>query len=530
MPAMRRALLVVCLLAGCRRAEEPRAKAAAGPTVIVCPESGCPLDTGAAHDGGELRVHVEAEPAILCDLVEHDVWSRWIVENQVSETLFYQDPFSGAVAPRLAERFELDGKSLTLHLRGNVKWHDGQPFGAADVVFTLERARDPKVGADQAADLAPVAEIRAPDEKTVVLALARPAPFLKQALAHISILPEHAYRGLDLRKAPASRAPIGTGPFRFKEWRAGEELVIERNPDYWGPRAHVDRIRFRVVRDRNVAYELYKRGELDVMFRLPAGRLDEARADARLTGHRLLAWTMRTYFFVVWNTRRGPLADARVRRALTMLVDRARFIQVAFAGHARAVTGPYPPNTPSYDAALAPWRYDPDGARALLAEAGVKSLKLTFLTTAGSRTVEQLATLMKEDLARAGVELDVAQVDFAVQLERLRRHAFDASALQWTMSLEQDNFTMFHSTQADGGQNYGAWKNADADALLDEIRATPDDGARHALDRRLHALVHREQPYTFLAAPEVQTLEAPRVHSLRPSTDGFNFAEAWVAP
>jgi peptide/nickel transport system substrate-binding protein len=527
---MRRALAAVLLVTawGCRRAPEPRAPA--GPTVIECPESGCVLGDGPARDGGELRVHVEAEPAILCDLVEHDVWSRWIVENQVAETLFYQDPFTGAIGSRLAAKYEQVEKSLTLHLREGVTWHDGQPFGAADVVFTLERARDPAVGADQAADLAAVSAIRAPDDKTVVLELERPAPFLRQALAHISILPEHAYRGLDLRKAPASRAPIGTGPFRFAAWRPGEELVIERNLNYWGPRAHLDRIRFRVVRDRQVAYELYKRGELDVMWRLPPGRLDEARSDARLTGHRLLAWVMRTYFFVVWNTRRGPLADPRVRRALTMLIDRARFTQIAFGGHARPVTGPYPPNTPSYEPSLHPWPYDPNAARALLAEAGVKSLKLTFLTTAGSRTVEQLATLMKEDLARAGVELDVATVDFAVQLDRLRHHAFDASALQWTMSLEQDNYTMFHSSQADAGQNYGAWKNPDADALLDQIRAAADDGARHALDRRFHALVHREQPYTFLSAPEVQTLEGPRVRGLRPSTDGFNFAEAWIAP
>jgi peptide/nickel transport system substrate-binding protein len=89
---------------------------------------------------------------------------------------------------------------------------------------------------------------------------------------------------------------------------------------------------------------------------------------------------------------------------------------------------------------------------------------------------------------------------------------------------------MFHSSQADAGQNYGAWKSPEADALLEQIRATAADDARHALDRRFHALVHREQPYTFLSAPEVQTLEAPRVRGLRPSTDGFNFAEAWIAP
>jgi peptide/nickel transport system substrate-binding protein len=242
----------------------------------------------------------------------------------------------------------------------------------------------------------------------------------------------------------------------------------------------------------------------------------------------MLRWTPRAYFFIVWNAGRGPLANPLVRRALTELVDRPRFLQLAFAGRAQPVTGPYALGTPSYDASVQPWPYDPTAARALLDEAGVKRLKLSFLVTAGSRTVEQLATLMKEDFARAGVELEVEAVDFAVQLERLRRHAFDASSLQWTLSLEQDNYTMFHSSQAERGQNYGAYRSARADALLERIRATADDGARHALDRELHRLLHDEQPYTFLSSPEVQTLLAARAHGLSPSVDGFDFAAAWV--
>jgi peptide/nickel transport system substrate-binding protein len=397
------------------------------------------------------------------------------------------------------------------------------------VIFTLERARDPALGADQKSDLDPVSKFDRPDSLTVVIQLSRPAPFLRQALAHLTMLPKHLLEGKDLRKAEFCRAPVGTGPFKLASWKSGEELVTERNPAYWGKLPHLQKVIFRVVRDRQVAWQLYQRGELDVLWRLPPGKLaDDARGDARLAGHHMLVWTPKAYFFIVYNTRKGPLADPRVRRALTMLTDRGQFVRTAFFGHARAITGPYPPGTASYDAGLPPWPYDPKAARALLAEAGVKSLKLTFLLTAGSRTVEQLATLLKEDWAKAGIELEVATVDFAVQLDRLRHHAFDLSALQWTMLLEQDNYPLFHSSQADAGQNYGGWHSPDADMLLEKIRATDDDGARHRLDADFHRLVHQDQPYTFLAQPEVQTMEAPRVHELRPSTDGFTFSEAWV--
>ncbi|HEX6836242.1 MAG TPA: ABC transporter substrate-binding protein, partial [Polyangia bacterium] len=101
--------------------------------------------------------------------------------------------------------------------------------------------------------------------------------------------------------------------------------------------------------------------------------------------------------------------------------------------------------------------------------------------------------------------------------------------LQWTLLVEQDNYDLFHSSQAQGGQNFGSYKSPAADALLDEIRKTADDDARHALDRKLHRLLHDDQPYTFISMREVESLLQPRVHALVPSQDGFNFAQAWVA-
>src|SRR5205807_1409532 len=116
---------------------------------------------------------------------------------------------------------------------------------------------------------------------------------------------------------------------------------------------------------------------------------------------------------------------------------------------------------------IAPLPYDPPAAKKLLDEAGVKGLKLTFLYYGASRSAEQLGTLMKEDFAKAGVALELASVDYAVQLDRLRHHAFDASPLQWVVSVEQDNYDLFHSSQAAGGQNFGSYKSAAADALLE---------------------------------------------------------------
>ena len=162
-------------------------------------------------------------------------------------------------------------------------------------------------------------------------------------------------------------------------------------------------------------------------------------------------------------------------------------------------------------------------------QAGVKSLKLTFLLTAGSRTVEQLATLLKEDFARAGIELEVATVDFAVQLDRLRHHAFDVSALQWTMQLEQDNYPLFHSSQAERGA---------------ELRRLSQRRGRRAPrpdppDRRRRPSATSStppctsasttiSPTPFWPRPRCRPWRRRACTACRPSTDGFNFAEAWV--
>ena len=262
------------------------------------------------------------------------------------------------------------------------------------------------------------------------------------------------------------------------------------------------------------------------MPRLPTGAVRAAETDPQLAGHRLLRHTPRAFFFLVWNTRRPALADPRARVALSKLVDLPRFVQVAFEGRARPHSGPFVATTSSYDARIQPWPYDPGAARAELAKLPDPPRKLTFLSTAGSPAVEQLATLFEEDLRKAGVELTIEKLDFARVLDRLRTHDFDVAALQLTLALEQDNWGLFHS-RAENEQNWAGLKDAEVDALLDRIRATEDAGARHALDRELHALLHARGPMTFLLAPEVDTALAPGLGGVRPSADGLGLARAF---
>lgn len=509
---MERLLTVAAVLAlvGCGH----KRAAPGSATLVVCPSAGCPADERRPIDGGSIRVHADAEPAGLCDLVNHEAWVRSITENQVMETLFQQLP-DGTLRPRLAQTWRWDGRRLVIALRTDVHFSDGARFDAADVVFTLERARDAALGADQRSDLAPITAIASTDARTVVLTVPGPAPFLLQALAHIAMYPRRLLDKVDLRTTAFCRAPIGTGPYRVASWRSGTAVELRRVEHYWGERPHLDGIEYDFVRDRRAAYLLYERGELDVLSRLP-------REHGPLPGHRIYRYTPRAFFFALWNTRRPELASPETRAQLGHLFDLPRFVTAAFDGHARLHSGPYLEGTPSYDLHVAPWPYEPSAARAL---AG-KLHKLTFLSTVGSPAVEQLATLLEEDLRRVGIELVIERLDFARLLERLRRHDFDVTALQLTLAPEQDNFGLFHSS-AGNEQNWAGYADADTDALLERIRTTDEPDARHALDRELHRLLHERGPMTFLVAPETETAVAPGFGGVRPSADGLDLTHAF---
>jgi ABC-type transport system substrate-binding protein len=189
-------------------------------------------------------------------------------------------------------------------------------------------------------------------------------------------------------------------------------------------------------------------------------------------------------------------------------------------------SGPYLLGTPSYDDSIGPLAYDPAAARAALAAASTPPRALRFLATAGAPAVEQLATLLEEDLRRVGITLTIEKVDFARLLERLHAHDFDVTALQLTLAPEQDNWDLFHS-HAFAEQNWGGFADAEIDGLLDRIRATDDPEARHQLDRNLHRLLHERGPMSFLVAPEIDAAVAPGFGGLRPSYDSLELSHAF---
>lgn len=509
-------------------------------------------EPGAPVAGGTLVVRTMAEPAGLnfLDDAHRDAWTLRMTRNLVFESLLEIDPSTFALKPQLAERFETsaDGRTQTFFLRRGVRFHDGSPFTAKDVVAVLDAVKAPaNRTAGLKGDLSELLEYRAVDDATVTLTWARPSPFSLRHLAKLPIYPAGALQG-DFSTLPLGRKPVGTGPYQVASWEAGQELVLVRAPQSATP-AWLQEIRFRFVKDHTVAATLLEQGAFDLMTTVQptVWRAIEAPTPANAwahTGYRRLRAAENNFSYVAWNEADPALADRRVRQALAHAYPADAVAKNVDLGLELPTTCPFFAPTGACDPALKPRPFALDAARALLADAGFQDadqdgvlerdgapLRVSFLVPPSSVRLGKIAPLLQDELRKVGVRLEVEKVEPAVLSKRVRERDFGAVSRVWTeFDAEHDLHFLLHSSQADAGANVVGYRSAEADRLLDAIRGELDTAKRRALERALHRLVYEDQPYLLMTTRQTLDLARRRVHGLRPSPLWYDLRAAWVDP
>lgn len=473
--------------------------AARGPRLATSP-------AGRPQPDATIAVALEAEPAHLNPLLAGDAVANRIALGDIYEGLLCQsDPLAPA-QPCLASSVETDeaGTVWRFQLREGVSWHDGRPFDAGDVLFTYGLITGPgALPTWLAADFDDLEAIER-TERGVIMRFAGHRLGRREAFARVPIVPRHVFEKT-LKPARArlsamlahrgTRHPVGTGPLRFALWRPGDEIALERFDGYWGQPAGAKRVIYRLIASRPAAVRALAAGRLDIAVQLP---VDEAiRAVENHEGLALFHYQRPSYLAAVYNVRRAPLAAAETRRALGMLIDRASIARKLFAGHARAIAGPYLDSDPDRDRSLAPLPFDPKAAGALLGGAGRSpKISLELLVPAGSRTMQRIADIWTDD-ARDAIALSVARQPYAQVLDRLRRGDFDIALMAFTTGLDLDLYIRFHSGQE---QNFGSLTDPELDRALEAVRAEPDPDRRRVWQHRAQRRLHQLQPYTFIAS------------------------------
>ena len=465
--------------------------------------------------GDWLVTDLSAEPATLNPITATDAYAG-SVNGYIYESLIKRDDKSLKLVAVLAKSWEIspDHLTYTLHLKKNVKWSDGQPFTAKDILFSYNRIMDPKVDAAfMRGYYQNIEKVEVLDDFTVRFYYKIPYFLGLEMCGGIPIVPAHLFKkGEDFNTSPIGRHPVGTGPYKLGEWKTGRQIVLVRNETYWGQKPALDRIVFNIITDSAVALQVLKQGGLDLMGLDPIQWARETGNKRFTKDFRKLSYYQPLYRFIGWNCRRFPFSDKRVRRAMTMLVPRELILKKILFGLGSVVTGPFYINSPDYDHNIKAFPYDPKAALALLKSAGWtrpaggnelqkdgKPFKFQFLIPAGPKLSLQIATILKEELHEVGIQMTIQRLEWAVFLQRINDDDFDACALGWSLGWENDPYAIWDSSQAvKGGSNFVGFKNAEADKLIVEARKEFDPEKRRKMYFRLQEIINDEQPYTFL--------------------------------
>jgi len=433
---------------------------------------------------------------------------------------------SASVPPFLAE------PEAIFHLRGGVRWHDGAPFTSRDVKFTYDALMDDRVASPRKSDYELVLSLETPDESTVRVVYRRPfSPALESWM--MSILPAHLLGDLAPDQWPLkfNRAPVGTGPFKFGEWKTNQFVRVVRNDDYFRGRPHLDGIVFRTLPDPLTLRLAFETRQID-FWGVDPWAVGSFRGDERFT---LFSAPSNSYNYIGWNLRRPMFQDLRVRQALAHAVNIGQMIRHVLYGFGTQSTGIFTPEMWFFNPRVRPLEYDPAKARKLLAEAGWKPgadgilekdgqrFAFTLITNNGNVIRSDIATLVQADLKAIGIEVKVEMYEWAVFIKNfVSKGDFDAVVLGWALGQGFDQFQIWHSSQTGPEQlNMVGYKNAEADRLLESIREEFDRARIIAMCGELQQLIYDDQPYLFLFVPEgtsVMWRDAFRVR--RPGPDG----------
>lgn len=441
-------------------------------------------------------------------------------------------------------RMEDEGKKMVFTLKKGILWQDGTELTAADMEYTYKIVINPATGSPYAEDFSRIKEFRIIDRYSFEVTYEE---FFARAVASwmSPILPRHILEGQNIRDTPFSRNPIGAGPYRLKKWESGSRIILEASPTYFEGKPDIEEVVYRIIPDDSTMFMETRAGRLDVMNLSPLQYLRQTSGsywEKEFNKYRYLA---SVYIFMGFNLEHPFFSDIRVRRAISLAINRDDLVKGVLLGQGVAAFGPYKPGSWAYHPELKPVQQNLEEAAKLLEQAGFqkkengrlqkggKDFSFTILTNQGNEQRILTATLIQGQLAKLGIEARIRTVEWAAFIrEFVNKGRFDAVILGWTITQDPDIFQIWHSSQAhDGGLNFVHYRNSEVDRILEEARATADQEKRTGLYIKLQEILATEQPYCFLFVPYALPIVQSRFQGIEPALAGimYNF-DKWHVP
>ncbi len=475
------------------------------------------------------------------------------IQSYVLESLLTRNPDTLEWQGLIAKSWQVspDGLVLTFQLREDVKFSDGQPLTADDVVFTFKFTMTDAIQAPRdRAYLEKIKEVKANGKYEVVFVYKEPYFEALNIAGGIGILAQHFYEPY-LKEPQTYNASkgllLGSGPYKLldpKTWspdKGNVELV--RNERYWGDvQPSFNRVLWKVIQNDSARLTTYRNGEIDLYSARPV-EYQALKTDAQMIAKGRNFEYMPPvggWSYIGWNqmyqNKPTPFADKRVRLAMAYLTDVGRVIKEVFLGYAEPAITPFSKTSKQHDASLQPYLFDLDKAKALLKAAGYEDrnhdgvlenaagkpfeFKLTYFQ--GSEDTKRMVLLLKDLYAKSGVKLIPSPQEWPVMLENLHKKDFEATLLGWTSGIETDLYQIFHSSQITDGDNRIGYKNLELDKLIEAARRTVDETQRMPLWQKAERILYEDQPYTFLMRRKSLLFVDKRIANVQMTKLGLN--------
>ena len=501
--------------------------------------------SGEPQQGGDFIIGTTGSPTIFNSLYSVDTTSSAIqgfLFNGLVKTNSSLE-FEGDLAKdwKVSE----DGLVWTFYLHEGVKFHDGVEFTAEDVVFTYSiPLHDEYVGA-RASDFEIIDEIKAINDYTVEFTLSEKyAPFLKTVGYHI--LPKHILEDVPVAELEShpfnTKEPIGTGPFQFVEWRDGEYVKVDANDSYFAGRPYFDSIVYKIVPDANSLVMQLQTGDVHHISVQPEDLL--LAQDLQSQGIiQLQSGLSLSYTYIGWNQKNPLFQDKKVRQALTHALDRNLIVETILDGDGEVANTTTSPVSWSFTEDVPVFEFDQEKAKTILAEAGwadkdgdnilVKDgtkFEFTLNVNQGNKVREQIAVVMQQQLKEIGIKMDIKVLEWSAFVNANMNHDFDACINGWSLAVDPDVTSYFHSKHKETGLNYTQHSNPEADTLLDLNVQILDIEERTQVLHEIYGLISEDQPYTFLYYPNVHYALPANLYGyeFHPSNAFYNINQWWL--
>lgn len=422
--------------------------------------------------------------------------------EQTFDALLHRTP-DGKTVGRLAESWRnVDATTWEFKIRQNVKFHNGEDLTAETVKFSLDLYRDPNEST-VASRYRTIKEIQVVDASTVRILTTEPDPFLTNALTDNGwILPQKYLTENGVEKFAAS--PVGTGPYKFKEWVKGDHITWEANSEYWGGAVKIPTLIWRTIPEPSARVAALQSGEIDLTWEIPPAQVEQLKNNGKLEIQ--TRPSPRSVYIGLWpNSPAGDgsaLSNPKVRQALNYAVNRQAIVDTLLKGHATLIGQPIPSSVyAGFNPDVQPYPYDPEKAKALLAEAGyANGFEIELEYTSRYLTREQ-AQAISADLAKVGVKLNLQEEEYGQFVKRLTQNKDQspmyALSIQGTHAIEA--YEIYSIAVLSGGSfNWNKYSNAGIDELVKKMGTSFDEAERVSLAKQAAKLAHENPPWIYL--------------------------------